>query len=96
MSSEAAVLASVKVRNLKANHSSYQGAKDKAKAVLASVKVRNLKANHSRQHWATDAEQAVLASVKVRNLKANHSCLPSLRVTPCCCISKCEGTKSES
>ena len=44
---DSAVLASVKVRNLKANHSQLRYrwlAKD---AVLASVKVRNLKANHS-------------------------------------------------
>ena len=42
-----AVLASVKVRNLKANHSRYSHYKKMMVAVLASVKVRNLKANHS-------------------------------------------------
>ena len=43
-----AVLASVKVRNLKANHSTPDTPSDTTDAVLASVKVRNLKANHSR------------------------------------------------
>ena len=43
-----AVLASVKVRNLKANHSLRYGIARYLYAVLASVKVRNLKANHSR------------------------------------------------
>ena len=42
-----AVLASVKVRNLKANHSELTQIKKDPFAVLASVKVRNLKANHS-------------------------------------------------
>ena len=42
-----AVLASVKVRNLKANHSDDRQCQWFASAVLASVKVRNLKANHS-------------------------------------------------
>ena len=42
-----AVLASVKVRNLKANHSVCRGSPLSLKAVLVSVKVRNLKANHS-------------------------------------------------
>ena len=42
-----AVLASVKVRNLKANHSWPKGYIKSEIAVLASVKVRNLKANHS-------------------------------------------------
>ena len=42
-----AVLASVKVRNLKANHNrSFDGYHIYC-AVLASVKVRNLKANHN-------------------------------------------------
>ena len=45
--SGAAVLASVKVRNLKANHSKFVRSSLHAVAVLASVKVRNLKANHS-------------------------------------------------
>ena len=70
-----AVLASVKVRNLKANHNLdiLQGVA--GRAVLASVKVRNLKANHNRQALV-DGEatgEAVLASVKVRNLNANHN-----------------------
>ena len=43
-----AVLASVKVRNLKANHSMVVHTIDRDTAVLASMKVRNLKANHSR------------------------------------------------
>ena len=42
-----AVLASVKVRNLKANHSRMFEDFVNPLAVLASVKVRNLKANHS-------------------------------------------------
>ena len=42
-----AVLATVKVRNLKANHSSIPADILNVVAVLASVKVRNLKANHS-------------------------------------------------
>ena len=42
-----AVLASVKVRNLKANHSLTLIKCSQYGAVLASVKVRNLKANHS-------------------------------------------------
>ena len=42
-----AVLASVKVRNLKANHSVFLALPHFDIAVLASVKVRNLKANHS-------------------------------------------------
>ena len=42
-----AVLASVKVRNLKANHSTPDVYVYQLRAVLASVKVRNLKANHS-------------------------------------------------
>ena len=44
-----AVLASVKVRNLKANHSVERLRSAKIPAVLASVKVRNLKANHSSE-----------------------------------------------
>ena len=43
-----AVLASVKVRNLKANHNDKLIHTDFKNAVLASVKVRNLKANHNR------------------------------------------------
>ena len=43
-----AVLASVKVRNLKANHSKKPDDYEEQMAVLASVKVRNLKANHSK------------------------------------------------
>ena len=42
-----AVLASVKVRNLKANHNTLLMDLYKLVAVLASVKVRNLKANHN-------------------------------------------------
>ena len=42
-----AVLATVKVRNLKANHSEVYSYGNGASAVLATVKVRNLKANHS-------------------------------------------------
>ena len=43
-----AVLASVKVRNLKANHNTLGIAVRERTAVLASVKVRNLKANHNK------------------------------------------------
>ena len=43
-----AVLATVKVRNLKADHSGNGHLYDSFEAVLASMKVRNLKANHSR------------------------------------------------
>ena len=39
---------------------------------------------------------AVLASVKVRNLKANHNSFGEQRVHAEGCISKCEGTESES
>ena len=42
-----AVLASMKVRNLKANHSFVRDLFVIFDAVLASMKVRNLKANHS-------------------------------------------------
>ena len=42
-----AVLASVKVRNLKANHNDELTSAYGSTAVLASVKVRNLKANHN-------------------------------------------------
>ena len=112
-----AVLASVKVRNLKANHSALLYPSQFSTAVLASVKVRNLKANHSDTDMYGDLLDAVLASVKVRNLKANHSllirflgslgvwryeiwklitALRTARITISCCISKCEGTKSES
>ena len=42
-----AVLASVKVRNLKANHNIVLSTIKIIVAVLASVKVRNLKANHN-------------------------------------------------
>ena len=44
---EKAVLATVKVRNLKANHSVVGVDHLLRRAVLATVKVRNLKANHS-------------------------------------------------
>ena len=43
-----AVLATVKVRNLKANHSQDRAKSTNILAVLATVKVRNLKANHSQ------------------------------------------------
>ena len=65
-------------------------------AVLASVKVRNLKANHSSIVDTIRGGVAVLASVKVRNLKANHSLRSKERGYTNRCISKCEGTKSES
>ena len=39
---------------------------------------------------------AVLASVKVRNLKANHNLELVVELTSGSCISKCEGTESES
>ena len=39
---------------------------------------------------------AVLANVKVRNLKANHSSQKGSIKLSVGCISKCEGTKSES
>ena len=45
-----AVLASVKVRNLKANHNIHADSSCDVQAVLASVKVRNLKANHNLSH----------------------------------------------
>ena len=71
-----AVLASVKVRNLKANHNLFR----LNSSVLKSVKVRNLKANHN--YWLDDAHtaKAVLASVKVRNLKANHNTQPHIDI----------------
>ena len=69
----AAVLASVKVRNLKANHSRRSVVIPLLMAVLASVKVRNLKANHSLRCLSGQASGAVLASVKVRNQEANHN-----------------------
>ena len=91
-----AVLASVKVRNLKANHSPQMVELLRLKAVLASVKVRNLKANHSTKRQVSKGKIAVLASVKVRNLKANHSTGDYKLPQWVGCISKCEGTKSES
>ena len=69
-----AVLASVKVRNLKANHNIERGWYDRLYAVLASVKVRNLKANHND----TPSDTTGTDSVKVRNLKANHNTLIEL------------------
>ena len=68
-----AVLASVKVRNLKANHNYQAKTCLRGLAVLASVKVRNLKANHNHLGARRFHVKAVLASVKVRNLKANHN-----------------------
>ena len=65
-------------------------------AVLASVKVRNLKANHNDLAVGSGVVLAVLASVKVRNLKANHNYFEISARTPASCISKCEGTESES
>ena len=64
-----AVLASVKVRNLKANHNWILLEFVGHRAVLASVKVRNLKANHNADADAVRTD----TSVKVRNLKANHN-----------------------
>ena len=92
----AAVLASVKVRNLKANHNWTCRTGERLKAVLASVKVRNLKANHNEQNAFTRSMWAVLASVKVRNLKANHNRSTIINIWGMGCISKCEGTESES
>ena len=91
-----AVLASMKVRNLKANHSDLSATNKFTLAVLASMKVRNLKANHSPDQVNIQRWRAVLASMKVRNLKANHSYCRSLRAYDLSCISKYEGTKSES
>ena len=68
-----AVLASMKVRNLKANHNGASMPACLHTAVLASMKVPNLKANHSGETPKRERERAVLASVKVRNLKANHN-----------------------
>ena len=68
----------------------------KSFAVLASVKVRNLKANHNKGSFEARASLAVLASVKVRNLKANHNLELVVELTSGSCISKCEGTESES
>ena len=48
---DTAVLASMKVRNLKANHSNGIVLNVVIGAVLASMKVRNLKANHSSTKW---------------------------------------------
>ena len=48
-----AVLASVKVRNLKANHNQNCPLVGVYAAVLASVKVRNLEANHNRGLFTT-------------------------------------------
>ena len=86
----------MKVRNLKANHNFCLYRISEKLAVLASVKVRNLKANHNIQVNMTARERAVLASVKVRNLKANHNRVPCHCHRAGSCISKCEGTESES
>ena len=48
-----AVLASVKVRNLKANHNDGNFTVKLEETVLASVKVRNSKANHNRGLFTT-------------------------------------------
>ena len=60
------------------------------------MKVRNLKANHNNADIDDVLSIAVLASVKVRNLKANHNYRSSLELKFMRCISKCEGTESES
>ena len=91
-----AVLASMKVRNLKANHNGDDGIFASMSAVLASMKVRNLKANHNRRAFISSPFSAVLASMKVRNLKANHNVLLGYAPRYACCISKYEGTESES
>ena len=44
---EVAVLAGMKVRNLKANHNEEEARENYKRAVLAGMKVRNLKANHN-------------------------------------------------
>ena len=86
----------MKVRNLKANHNITQQQAMMNKAVLASMKVRNLKANHNVGCPSTPQLRAVLASMKVRNLKANHNVDKFIINTCLCCISKYEGTESES
>ena len=91
-----AVLASMKVRNLKANHNAGRTLYNAITAVLASMKVRNLKANHNWEAGIDMARSAVLASMKVRNLKANHNGTKWLLPSMAGCISKYEGTKSES
>ena len=48
-----AVLASVKVRNLKANHNVEAHTLNPDDAVLANVKVRNLEANYNRALFTT-------------------------------------------
>ena len=68
-----AVLASMKVRNLKANHNNVSSLHFESAAVLASVKVRNLKANHNVSFLEPVVAVAVLASMKVRNQEANHN-----------------------
>ena len=60
------------------------------------MKVRNLKANHNNGNDKDSRTKAVLASVKVRNLKANHNSLGEVKLRLFGCISKCEGTESES
>ena len=60
------------------------------------MKVRNLKANHNASLRAFLLRSAVLASVKVRNLKANHNVIEIEPLQAVGCISKCEGTESES
>ena len=68
-----AVLASMKVRNLKANHNAAKHLAIYPYAVLASVKVRNLKANHNCAMVGEILRDAVLASMKVRNLEAHRN-----------------------
>ena len=73
---------------MKANHILMCGAAFSLWAVLASVKVRNLKANHSTFRVSSILLVAVLASVEV----TLRDYLPFATS----CISKCEGTESES
>ena len=86
----------MKVRNLQANHNITPQAGAVYNAVLASMKVRNLKANHNLFPEPNFLAPAVLASMKVRNLKANHNGTKWLLPSMAGCISKYEGTKSES
>ena len=86
----------MKVRNLKANHNKIEHLSNGFPAVLASMKVRNLKANHNGLNASTPNPSAVLASMKVRNLKANHNRRKDDEIERLSCISKYEGTESES
>ena len=86
----------MKVRNLKANHNNSALVSAQNRAVLASMKVRNLKANHNVRPCIEVQVRAVLASMKVRNLKANHNYMSRQERRAMSCISKYEGTESES